>query len=97
MMEKTVTLGEVDDVDVDRFQEVARVLHSKVEPLKISSTIAIVAHEAVEGLIGPSAYLVEVSALKVCIESHWGALDCVQRHLLALCVSHMVGRRPCIH
>ena len=33
MMEKTVTLGEVDDVDVDRFQEVARVLHSKVEPL----------------------------------------------------------------
>ena len=33
VMEQTVTLGEVDDVDVDSLHELAVVLHAEVEPL----------------------------------------------------------------
>ena len=48
MIEKRISLCEIDDVDVHSVDKLARVLHSEIKPLKITISVCIVAHEAVE-------------------------------------------------
>ena len=48
MVEQRVALGEVDDVKVNGLDEVTRVLHPKIEPLKVARAVRVVPHEQVE-------------------------------------------------
>ena len=68
---------------MDGVHELARVLHAKVEPLQVSVAVCVVAHEAVEGVVGAQAHLVQVGAFKVGVEG--------QRRLVSLVVEVAVG------
>ena len=53
---------------MDCVHELARIFHAKVEPLEVSVAVCVVAHEAVESVIGAQAYLVQIGTLKVGVE-----------------------------
>jgi len=87
VVEKTVTLCKVDDVDMDFCHVIAGVLHAEIEPLQVTRAIGVVTHEAVKGVVASNAHLVQVGALKVSIKSHLGPSACVvEGHGLTLCV-----------
>ena len=48
MVEERVALGEVDNIEVNGLNEVTRILHPKIEPLKIARAVRIVPHEQVK-------------------------------------------------
>ena len=92
VVEKTVTLCEVDDVDVDFCHVIAGVLHAEVEPLQVARAVRVVTHEAVEGVVATNTHLVQVGALKVSIKSNLGPSACVvEGHGLTLCVRNGRG------
>ena len=95
MMEETVAFGEVDNVDMYSVHELECILHAEVEPLQVSVAVCVVSHEAVEGVVGPHAHLVQICCLEVRIEGQdrLGRVS-VERHDLALCICDRGGLRP---
>ena len=67
---KTVSLGEVDNVYRDSLDKVGGVFHSEVEPLQILGAVRIVSDEDVVNIHAPSANLVDVCTLEICIKYH---------------------------
>ena len=60
MIEKRISFGEIDDVDVHSVNELARVLHSEIKPLQITISVCVVAHEAVESRATSYPNLIQV-------------------------------------
>lgn len=89
MVEQTVSLGEVDNVDPDSVHKIIRVLHPEVEPLQIPIAICVVAHKNVESCSVLQPHLVEVGALKVSVKGDRRLQISVKGHLLAGSVCHM--------
>ena len=95
MVEERVALGEVDDVDVHGLDEVTRVLHPKIEPLKVARAVRVVPHEQVESGYVALSHLVQIGALEVCVEGDFGLELRVEGYALTLRIRYRFGL-PCI-
>ena len=91
---------------MDGVHELARIFHAEVEPLQVSVAVCVVAHEAVEGVIGAQAHLVQVGTFKVGVEGQRRLVRLVkvgvEGHDLPLSVRYCGGLRtaatplPCV-
>ena len=68
MVKQAVAFGKVNYVDMHSVHELACILHAKVEPLQVTVAVCVVAHEAVESVVGSESHLIKVRAFKVGIE-----------------------------
>ena len=93
-VEQAVAFGEVNDADAYRLQEVARVLHPKIEPLQVADPIGVVAHPDVILRDRLLPDLIDVGTFEVTVKSHF-LRDAVQRDLVALRVRNVRGIGGC--
>lgn len=91
MVEERVALGEVDDVDVNGFDEVTRVLHPKIEPLQVACAVRVVPHEKVESGNVALAHLIQIGALEVCVKGDFRLKLCVEGYALTLRIRYRFG------
>ena len=95
MVEEGVALGKVDDIEVNGLHEVTRVLHPKIEPLKVARAVRVVTHEQVESGYVTLPHLVQISTLEVGVEGDFRLELRVERYALTLRISYRFGL-PCI-